>query len=130
MCIRDSLAEGADAAEDDEERYAELEAQIEAIDADIDLLNRCREVPTAEQQAVSGAILSIDREGKLHIERGLLKPEDKARFARAAKAAQRVATSTGPRIHSAVLARRLAAHRTLGVQVALCEQPTLSLIHI
>lgn len=127
---RMDLTEAADAAEDDEERYAELEAQIEAIDADIDLLNRCREVPTAEQQAVSGAILSVDREGKLRIERGLLKPEDKARFARAAKAAQRVATLKGPRIHSAVLARRLAAHRTLGVQVALCEQPTVALVAI
>jgi ParB family chromosome partitioning protein len=79
---------------------------------------------------VSGAILSIDREGKLRIEQGLLKPEDKARFARAAKAAQRIATSKGPRIHSAVLARRLAAHRTLGVQVALCEQPTVALVAI
>jgi ParB family transcriptional regulator, chromosome partitioning protein len=124
------LTEAAEAAEDDEERHAELEAQIEAIDAHIDLLNQGREVPTTEQQAVSGAILSIDREGKLRIERGLLKPEDKARFARAAKAAQRVATSKGPRIHSAALARRLAAHRTLGVQVALCEQPAVALVAI
>jgi ParB family transcriptional regulator, chromosome partitioning protein len=127
---RADLAEAADAAEDNDEQYAHLEAQIEAIDSDIDLLNRRREVPTVEQQAVSGVILSIDREGKLRIERGLLKPEDKARFVRAAKAAQRVATSKGPRIHSAALARRLAAHRTLGVQVALCEQPAVALVAI
>jgi ParB family chromosome partitioning protein len=127
---RADLAEAAESSEDDEEEYAHFEAQIEAIDSDIDLLNRRREIPTAEQQAVSGAILSIDRQGKLCIERGLLKPEDKARFARAAKAAQRAATSTGPRIHSAALSRRLAAHRTLGVQIALCEQPIVALAAI
>src|ERR1700722_2602988 len=80
---RQTLSDEAEAAEEDEERLADLEAQIEAVESDIDLLNQRREVPTREQVAVAGAIVTIDRNGKLRIERNLLKPEDKARFARA-----------------------------------------------
>jgi ParB family chromosome partitioning protein len=127
---RQALAEDTESVEDDGEGYADLEAQIEAIDSDIDLVHRRMEIPSAEQKAVSGAILSIDRNGKLSVERGLLKPEDKARFVRAARAAQRATTSNGPRIHSAALSRRLTAHQTLGVQIALCERPTVALAAI
>ena len=124
---REALSDEAEAAEEDEERLADLEAQIEAVESDIDLLNQRREVPTREQVAVAGAIVTIDRNGKLRIERNLLKPEDKARFARAEKAKER-ATSDVPRIHSAALVRRLTAHRTLALQAELVQQPMTAAI--
>jgi ParB family transcriptional regulator, chromosome partitioning protein len=124
---RQTLCDEAEAAEEDEERLADLEAQIEAVESDIDLLNQRREVPTREQVAVAGAIVTIDRNGKLRIERNLLKPEDKARFARAEKAKERAA-SDGPRIHSAALVRRLTAHRTLALQAELVQQPMTAAI--
>jgi ParB family chromosome partitioning protein len=124
---RQTLCDESEAAEEDEERLADLEAQIEAVESDIDLLNQRREVPTREQVAVAGAIVTIDRNGKLRIERNLLKPEDKARFARAEKAKERAA-SDGPRIHSAALVRRLTAHRTLALQAELVQQPMTAAI--
>ena len=45
-----------------------------------------RSVPDPEQQALAGAIVSIGRDGKVCIERDLLKPEDASRFAQAEKA--------------------------------------------
>ena len=124
---RQTLCDEAEAAEENEERLADLEAQIEAVESDIVLLNQRREVPTREQVAVAGAIVTIDRNGKLRIERNLLKPEDKARFARAEKAKERAA-SDGPRIHSAALVRRLTAHRTLALQAELAQQPMMAAI--
>jgi ParB family chromosome partitioning protein len=124
---RQKLCDEAEAVEEDEERQADLEAQIEAVDSDIDLLNQRREVPTREQVAVAGAIVTIDRSGKLRIERNLLKPEDTARFARAEKAKERAA-SGGPRIHSAALVRRLTAHRTLALQATLAQRPDVALV--
>lgn len=124
---RQKLCDEAEAVEDDEERVADLEAQIEAVESDIDLLDRRREVPTREQVAVAGAVVTIDRSGKLRIERNLLKPADKARFARAKKVAERNA-SGGPRIHSAALVRRLTAHRTLALQAELVQQPMTAAI--
>jgi ParB family chromosome partitioning protein len=123
---RQTLCDEAEAVEDDEEQVADLEAQIEDVESDIDLLNQRREVPTHEQAAVAGALVTIDRSGKVRIERNLLKPEDKARFARAEKAA-RVA-SEGPRVHSAALVRRLSAHRTLALQAELVQQPMTAAI--
>ena len=124
---RQKLCDEAEAAQDDEEQLADLEAQIEAVESDIDLLNQRREVPTREQVAVAGAIVTIDRSGKLRIERNLLRPQDKARFARAEKAAVRT-TSDAPRIHSAALVRRLTAHRTLALQAELVQQPMTAAI--
>lgn len=113
--------------EEDEDQYADLEAQIEAVESDIDLLNQRMQVPAREQVAVAGAVVTIDRSGKLRIERNLLKPADKARFAHAEKAAARAAMG-GPRIHSAALVRRLTAHRTLALQAELVQQPMTAAI--
>ena len=126
---RQTLRDEAEGAEEDEEQLADLEVQTEAVESDIDLLNQRREVPTREQVAVAGAIVTIDRNGKLRIERNLLKPEDKARFARAERAKER-AGSGGPRIHSAALVRRLTAHRTLALQAELVQQPMTAAIAI
>jgi ParB family chromosome partitioning protein len=124
---RQTLCDEAERVEEDEERAGSFDAEIEAVDSDIDALEQRLEVPMREQVAVAGAIVTIDWSGKLRIERNLLKPEDKARFSRAAKAAER-ATSGGPRIHSAALVRRLTAHRTLALQAQLAQRPMTAAI--
>jgi len=77
---------------------------------------------------VAGAVVSIGPDGKVSIERDLLKPEDAERFAKAQKASKRAAASERPRVHSAALTRRLSAQRTLAVQAELVQQPMTAMI--
>jgi ParB family transcriptional regulator, chromosome partitioning protein len=123
---RATLETDIEDAQDDDERLSDLHARMEAIEADIDALQERLAIPKPEEQAVSGVLISIGHDGKLRVERDLIKPEDRARFDRAAKATQKAIKSEGPPLHSAALTRRLSAHRTLGVQVALCEQPAIA----
>jgi ParB family transcriptional regulator, chromosome partitioning protein len=119
-----TLGEGDERLPTVEERLAQLQEEGEA-------LTEAREQPNPEQQKIAGAIASIDSSGKLRIERGLLRPEDKKRFARAAKAAEKAANGKGDakeRIHSAAHLRALTAHRTLALQATLAERPDVALI--
>lgn len=110
--------------EEDEERLAQLEHQAAELDERQDALNAKRTVPDAEQLALAGALVSIDTDGKVRIERGILKPEDASRFSKDEKARERSAgAQSGPRIHSAALVRRLTAQRTLALQATLSERP-------
>jgi ParB family chromosome partitioning protein len=79
---------------------------------------------------MAGAIVSIGHDGKVHIERGLLKPEDAKRFARARGPNDESAETSGPRQHSAALVRRLTAHRTLALQATLMQRPDVALVAI
>jgi ParB family chromosome partitioning protein len=124
---RATLEAATEDAQEDDEQLADFQSRIEAIETDIDALQDRLAIPKPEEQAVSGVLISIGQDGKLRIERDLIKPEDRARFDRAAKAAHKAIKSEGPPLHSAALTRRLSAHRTLGVQVALCEQPAIAL---
>ena len=119
--------EATEDAQDDDEQFADVQARIETIQADIDVLQERLRIPKPEEQAVSGVLVAIGHDGKLRVARGLLKPEDRARFDRAAKAVHKATGPDGPPIHSAAITRRLSAHRTLGVQVGLCEQPAIAL---
>jgi ParB family chromosome partitioning protein len=71
--------------------------------------------------------VSIGRDGKVQIERGLLKPEDAKRFAssRVAKGEGGEAKERGQ--HSAALVGRLTAHRTLALQAVLMKRPDVAL---
>lgn len=60
-------------ADEKPEHLVTLEAEIEAME------DACRGWIPAEQ-ALAGAIITIDRAGKVEIERGMVKPEDKARL--------------------------------------------------
>ena len=115
-------------AEDDEGRLAELSDLENAVDEEMDALIEQRRVPDPAQQACAGAVVSIGHDGKVLIERNLLKSEDASRFARQAKAQKRAAAHQGPRVHSAALVRRLTAQRTLALQATLAERPDVALI--
>ena len=119
-------AQAAD-AEGNEDRLAELSDLENLLDMEIETLHEQRAVPHPEQQAIAGAIVTIGSDGKVRIERNLLKPEDTERFARAQKAQARAAGQTAPRVHSAALVRRLTAHRTLALQATLARRPEVAL---
>lgn len=113
--------------QDDEERLAALEERMGELDHEEEALNEKRRVLDPAQQALAGAVVSIGRDGKVLIERDVLKPEDANRFAQAEKERLRAARQTGPRVHSAALVRRLTAQRTLALQATLAERPDVAL---
>ena len=114
-------------ADDNDDRLTALASRANNLDAEEALLTEARTTPNPDQVAVSGALVTIDRDGKVRVERGLLKPEDAKRFAAIRRANGGDAAAQAPRIHSAALLRRLTAHRTLALQAKLAECPSLAL---
>ena len=125
---REQLEAQVEEAQEDEQRLAELEARTDELDRQEDELNAHLSAPDPEQQALAGAVISIGRDGKVEIERDLLKPEDASRFAQAEKARRRAAAQKGPRVHSAALVRRLSSQRTLALQATLLERSDVALV--
>lgn len=115
-----------DAASEDEEKYDALSEQMEALESELAAVNEAREVEDPAQQVCAGAVVAIGRDGKLHIERDLLKPEDAKRFSHSRK--ESTAAPKASREHSAALARRLNAQRTLALQAVLAERPDVALV--
>lgn len=114
--------------QDDGDRAAALERQAEELDRQEEALKAKLAMPDPEQQALAGTLISIGQDGKVRIERNLLKPEDASRFAKEEKARERTtAAQGGPRVHSAALVRRLTAQRTLALQATLIERPDVAL---
>lgn len=125
---REQLQAQIEEAQEDEPQLANLEERLAELEQQEDTLNTQLSVPDAEQQALAGAVVSIGRDGKVNIERDLLKPEDASRFAQAEKARRRTAAQKGPRIHSAALVRRLTSQRTLALQSTLLDRPDVALV--
>jgi ParB family chromosome partitioning protein len=113
--------------QDDDERVAELEREAARFDEQYEALNAKLSAPDPEQQALAGAVVTIGEDGKVQIERDLLRPEDAGRFARAENAQRRAGSKDGPRTHSATLVRRLTAQRTLALQATLIQRPDVAL---
>jgi ParB family chromosome partitioning protein len=112
---------------EDEGKLSELDDASANLQEEIDQLEEALEVPDPEQQALSGALVTIGRDGKVEVDRGRLKPQDVNRFRRAStNSAQQ--ESAAPRTHSASMTRRLTAHRTLALQASLAQQPQVALL--
>lgn len=115
-------------AEDDEDRLAKLSDLEERLDMEIETLHEQRAIPHPEQQAIAGALISVGPDGKVRVDRNLLKPEDAQRFERSQEAQARAAEHKAPRVHSAALVRRLTAHRSLALQATLARRPEVALV--
>jgi ParB family chromosome partitioning protein len=109
-----------EAAGEDEEKYDALSEQIETVENEIQAIDDAREVEDPAQKSCAGAVVTIGRDGKVQVERDLLKPEDAKRLARCRK--DMTSAPKAPREHSAALARRLNAQRTLALQAVLAER--------
>lgn len=117
-----------EALEAGDERVRELERRAAALDQQYEALNAKLSARDPQQQALAGAVVSIGHDGKVQIERDLLKPEDASRFARTQKAERAGGAKNGRRLHSAALVRRLTAQRTLALQATLIERPEVAVV--
>lgn len=132
--------EGSEELPDDiDERFGELEAEIERLDAK-------REAYAADVMACSGAFVVLNHDGAVRIERGFVRREDEkllsAEQADGAPVDDGAARLEGPstsdegiesdgngtKALSDVLTRDLTAHRTLGLRLALGEQPDVAML--
>ncbi|QQC68007.1 ParB/RepB/Spo0J family partition protein (plasmid) [Paraburkholderia ginsengisoli] len=122
-------------AEDEDEQDAEdfdrldalqdaANAASQAVDDFADRL----EIWSDEQKARAGAFVTLDHDGHAVIERGLVKPEDRASVTRdgVSGAAELPAPAEKP-LHGKDLSRRLTAHRTAAVQIELARNPVAAL---
>jgi len=82
----------------DDVKLSELNDASANLQEEIDQLEEALEVPDPEQQALSGAIVTIGRDGKVEIERGRLKPQDVKRFRRASSNSEQQERAA-PRTH-------------------------------
>lgn len=147
---------------DVDERFAELEAEIERID-------RLRHAYEADEIARGGAFVVLNHDGTARIERGFIRPEDEAPEPEPeeGESADGETVIDGMRVNadgeiiedgdydedgnhvsdlepeneeaeegdagqpvSDILTRDLTAHRTLGLRLALGEQPDMALIAV
>lgn len=139
---RDELAGKLEAlSEDDENAYEEadrLDAEIERVNTTIVAFESRALVWDTQQMAEAGAFVIIDLQGKLLIERGLVRRENSAALdaagatvtgtpqAEAADPADCPVTKIKP-VHSAKLCQRLTAHRTVAIHAEMVAQPAVAL---
>jgi ParB family transcriptional regulator, chromosome partitioning protein len=110
-------------APDDEELYERCEARQRELDS----LQEARTAPDPDQQKSAGALLSINPDGSLCVEKNYLRNEDAKRMATAVRRAAREDKANGERRLPAALVGSLTAHRTAALQVELARQPELAL---
>lgn len=99
-------------------------AQLGELDAKIDAL-RCESF-TADDLAIAGAFVAIDRSGDLQVERGLVRPEDAPKRERSAGETTQPKAKREDGLSDALLSD-LTAHRTAAIQNELAAHPELAL---
>jgi ParB family chromosome partitioning protein len=124
----EELPEAADA------RFGELEAEIERIET-------LRSAYDADEIACGGAFVVLNHDGGVRVERGFIRPEDEKRLEKdpakgtkqdddedsSASADDDNESEAGL---SDSLVADLTAHRTLGLRLALSEQPDVALVAV
>jgi ParB family transcriptional regulator, chromosome partitioning protein len=130
----------ADEAEDmTDEATSALYAENDQLGADIEAIEESLLVFAPETLAIAGVVVTVDHAGGIVVHRGLLREAD-AKALRTQEQQGRdkdagagnqegdteTAASALPRI-SEKLARRLSAHRTAALQIALARQPQVAL---
>jgi ParB family transcriptional regulator, chromosome partitioning protein len=118
--------------EPDEARQASLEAAANATAYTMDQYAERFETFDTEEMERAGAYVYLDDEGRVCIERGLVRrettPVEQADASRAGSPMAGAARATKERpLHGEKLCRRLTAHRTAAVQIELAQQPTVAL---
>ncbi|MEK9282684.1 ParB/RepB/Spo0J family partition protein [Bradyrhizobium sp. ISRA442] len=119
--------------EDVDARFGELEAEIERLEA-------LRHAYDADDVACGGAFVVLNHDGDVRIERGFIRPDDDNRQRNAfAKSAMQGGdedaadcdddTESDAGLSDNLIAD-LTAHRTLGLRLALSEQPDVALVAV
>lgn len=116
-----------DETEDDARRDA-LETAADAASQALDDFAERLEIWSDDQKARAGAFVTLDHDGKAVIERGLVKPEDRASVNReGVTVADELPAPAEKPLHGKDLSRRLTAHRTAAVQIELARNPVAAL---
>lgn len=112
-------------------RFGELEAEIERCEA-------LRYAYEADDVACGGAFVVLNHDGEVRVERGFIRPEDDNRQRNLAKGGVRDDDEDGDAADDAdsdegladSLVADLTSHRTLGLRLALSEQPDVALVAV
>ena len=115
----------ADEADDDDERYARLEDAVDAAQSRVAELAGRLKVVTPEVQALCGVVLTIDAEGRLRTHRHLVRKSDAKKLAPSAQP-ESEEDDAEPGLSDALL-RRLAAQRSVALQVEVARHPQVGL---
>lgn len=121
------------AAEAGDDYDDEMSDRLDALSEKIEELSEGESVWQPETLAQSGAILTIVHNGKLRIERGLIKPEDKKAFVAHQKGQEEgsgdntVPTTDPAAPYSAALVEDLTAQRTAALRAMLKDNSNVAL---
>ncbi len=120
-------------ADETGEFYQAIEEKAERIQADLDVLNESLAVPYPDDLELAGAVVTVDHEGRLRIERNLIRKEDVKKLSSgvneqglAGMAGTGKADEHKP-VHSEKLTRMLTAQRIAALQVAMINRPDVAL---
>jgi ParB family chromosome partitioning protein len=144
IATRDAAADALNAyyddtdGEEDEGLYERLEEAATAASDAVDNFAERLETFDPEEMKLAGAFITIDTDGELVIERGLVKREDAAKLrsnagsdttgdASIGTAATVADKQKAKPLHGEKLCRRLTAHRTAAVQAELVRRPVVAL---
>lgn len=115
-----------------DEMSDEARGELRSLRGELKEIQESLQVPDPEQQAIAGAIVTIGRDGKAEVLRGVIRPEDKRLIKAVAKKKAKsgnggeAATESDADL-SARLTLRLTAQMTAGLQVATARAPNIAL---
>ena len=115
-----------------DEKQDALEVQANAVQEKLDALQESFESPDPEQLAVAGAMVFIGHDGKVQVERGLIRREDMRKAVSSGSDGAGEGMEEGEAIkqkpvHSERLTRMLTAHRTAAMQASMAHRPDVAL---
>jgi len=132
---RKALVQALDAAtltyEDADEEASnldELEHAVEAAQAQLDAFDETLVVWADADKSKAGAVIGIDDDGQVRIERGLVKRENLSTSTHAGgdtSTTNGAAPKTRP-VHSDKLCRQLSAHKTAAIAAELAKRPDIA----
>ena len=131
-------------ADESGERYQAIEEKAQRIQDQWDALDASLAVPYPDDLAIAGAVVTVDQNGELRIERGLIRKEDMKKLPKG-NGGNRGNGGNGKHgeqgragmngagddilepVHSEKLTRMLTAHRTAAIQAELMNRPEVAL---
>ncbi|HYD60874.1 MAG TPA: ParB/RepB/Spo0J family partition protein [Noviherbaspirillum sp.] len=124
-----------DDTEEGESKYDELEAQIDDLRSRANAIKASLSGVHEADKALAGAIVTIDQFGQAFVYRGLIRPDDKPKMEKIAKAepldtadAANDASMNGRTAHSDRLTHVLTSHRTAALQAEMLQRPEVALV--
>jgi ParB family chromosome partitioning protein len=128
-------------ADESGERYQALEEKAQRIQDQRDALDASLAIPYPDDLAIAGAVVTVDQNGELRIERGLIRKEDMKKLPKGnggnggngKHGEQGRAGMNGAGddmlepVHSEKLTRMLTAHRTAAIQAELMNRSEVAL---